>query len=714
MEITAIPEKKIFGGTGSWSVMLYYSETEIPNPYSKDGHLFTVTGENLPDSGTIVLYGEWKTSKYGWQFNAESFLEKDPEDRHGIEKLILAMRIKGLGKARTARLIRSLGINTLKILDDDPWKLAESGLAGAKLREAVKCYEEQRVLRGTFLALQKYHISLKICAEFIQKMGTQAADYFLRHPYELCAEKGISFKQIDEVEKKQPNFDPTSSERLAAAMIEVLKQAHLEGHMLLPSNTLVQRASEVASDADINLVKSVGKLMLKNNLLRNVGNGIFLPTDFEVEYRAAMDTVRLLKAEYEIPQKHLIDKLLKEFEDFREIKLDQIQKNAVHLVLSNPFSIMTGGAGVGKTTVIRAILFVYHRIYPALKTLLMAPTGKASRRMTECTGEDAYTIHKILYAMEQGFDKCSMIEEDFIIIDEASMIDGYLFKQLLSRIRTGANVLFVGDPYQLPSVQPGSVLEELLSVSEIPSIELTCNFRQRDARAILTNSQRIRNGEKEIIEDDTFCFISETEMENIASEIRTRFLDMQKDEGLDMVQILSPYKRKTPIGADLLNKTIQEELHPESERHIRYAGRNFFVGDKVIQTENIDEQGVVNGEIGYVLEVMETEDGVALIVRFYDRDIEYSEADLPNLDLAYAVSVHKYQGSECPQILLPVHPVFGKMLQRNLLYTAVTRASEGITIIGNRNSFTKGIEVQQIGKRYTMLSYLIKKNFSMP
>ncbi|VAX20533.1 RecD-like DNA helicase YrrC [hydrothermal vent metagenome] len=689
---------------GIIDIYLFYSEGNGYSVFKLEDRTLVVG--NLPklnEGDQVELTGSWiNHPKYGRQFKVESFEVHYPTTEIGIKKYLGSGLIKGVGKVTAERIVRKFGERALDILDNNIGRLLEiEGIGVKKLDVIKKGWEEQKGIKNVMLFLQSHGISTAYSLKIYKTYGDAAPEKIKENPYRLINDVwGIGFKVADNIGRNL-GFTEHDPVRIKAGIIHILSEAVRNGHVFIPEVDLVRECSfilqfELAySDPLLLQLENEGEIVTQNNNVylsdfynaeREIENSInyllAFPSDMQKEHAKAMS---LLKENYSPEQ------------------LDAIKSS-----IENKFLIITGGPGTGKTTTLKGIIQIYK--FFNKKILLAAPTGRAAKRMTEVIGLEAKTIHRLLEynPHENTFNYNSEIplEADLLIVDEVSMIDTILMYHLITAINKNTTVIFVGDADQLPSVGAGNVLKDLISSDKIPVIKLNVIFRQAKHSDIVLNAHRINRGEipaLNYIKDSDFIFVEETDNKKIPGKI----LYLCKDKlpghfGLDPVgdiQVLSPIY-KGDVGVTALNKLMQQNLN-YSETVYSQGERKFKANDKVMQLRNNYNKNVFNGDIGSVVGV--NEESKTMYISFDGKLVEYAYEDLDEITLAYAVTVHKSQGSEFPCIILPVSTAHYMMLQRNLLYTAITRATRLLIIIGTKRALAMAVNNNKVKNRFTSL-----------
>lgn len=663
---------------------------------------------------TISCSGVWKLHpSHGRQFEVQQYTIEMPSDLVGIQKYLESGLIKGIGPVFAQKIIERFGMDTLTIIEQIPDRLLEiPGLGEKKLERIVACWRAQSSIREVMIFLRTHGVSPAYAQKIYKNYGEQSIEKVQENPYQLAKEiHGIGFKMADRIALKL-GFQLHSPERIRAGIEFVLWELSNEGHTCFPLQDflpLAMKALEVQQDL---VEKEIQHLTELNFLVQKEGS-VWLKIFYAYEMGIAKDLIRLSKSPQvirPIDAKRAVDWVQGQL----KIQFAMQQKQAAEKALTDKVHIITGGPGTGKSTITNAILTVAGRLTNSI--LLAAPTGRAAKRLTQITGRKAFTIHALLEMdfASGGFKKNrdNPLRCDLLIIDEASMIDTPLLFALLRAIPSQTRVLFVGDIDQLPSVGPGMTLADMIQSGEFGVTRLTEIFRQARGSRIITNAHRINHGEFPALmtpEESDFHFIeAETPeaiqqviLQLVSQEIPTKW----QFDRIEEIQVLSPMKRGA-IGSEMLNNALQEILNPSRQPLFR-AGHRFHVGDKVMQIKNNYDKEVFNGDIGKITAIDRVEQ--TLLVSFDERLVEYDFSELDEIVLAYATSVHKFQGSECPCIVMPIHTSHFKLLLRNLLYTAVTRGKKQVYLVGTKKAIAIAIHNDQVQKRYTGLLAAFKE-----
>ena len=697
----------------------------------------------LSQGATIEASGSYINHHiYGKQFQITSFVEKMPEDALAMERYLGSGAIKGIGAALAARIVRHFGEDTMRIVEEEPERLAEvKGISEKKAREIAAQTSEKADMRKAMMFLQKYGISLNLGAKIYQKYGDSVYNVLQENPYRLADDiSGVGFKIADEIAGRI-GIHTDSDYRIRSGMMYTLLQASGEGHVYLPQEELFGRASVLLGVDSSYMEKHLMDLAMERKVvLKEEGDSVLVyPSRF---YYLELNTARMLK-ELNIlcpEDEGFVQRRISQIEKETGTILDEMQKKAVTEAASHGLFILTGGPGTGKTTTINAIIRFFEG--EGVELRLAAPTGRAAKRMTEATGYEAQTIHRMLelnglpeeeregQAVHFERNAENPLDADVIIIDEMSMVDINLMHSLLLAVTAGTRLILVGDENQLPSVGPGNVLRDIIRSREFSVVELKKIFRQASESDIVVNAHKINRGEQVTLSNKSrdFFFLKRQDADIIIrvvialiQEKLPRYVEAKPFD----IQVLTPM-RKGLLGVERLNQILQRYLNPpDSSKKEKELGQGLFrEGDKVMQIRNnyqleweirgrygipVDKGvGVFNGDTGILKSINEFSETAE--VEFEDgRCAEYSFKQLEELELAYAVTIHKSQGSEYPAVVIPLLSGPRMLLNRNLLYTAVTRARKCVTLVGSEETFREMIKNEKQQRRYSSLDVRLKE-----
>ena len=671
---------------------------------------------------TLNLKGNWENHKiYGRQFSFREFMPVAPKSEEGMIRYLSSEIFKGIGKKTAQRIVNKFGNDTFKIIDSSPELLSKiKGVNRKQQKSLLNSWEEQRGLRDVMTFLRGVGISHSFAQRIYAKHGMNSIPLIKANPYLLTDISGIGFLTADGIAHNL-GFDKNSPHRAAAGLLYMLEQQVLNGHTCYPlPNLLEKTASELLIDKT-SLEEPLNQL-IEDRLIhcadQNDENGekqkfITRIRYYRAEQRIAENIFRILKSKaYTIFERE--SSLIEEQERKVGLKLDQAQRDAVSAVLKHKVLIVTGGPGTGKTTLVRFILGLMRPKIPSIA--LAAPTGRAAKRITETTGSSSSTIHRLLEATNVGFQRNreNPLDQELIIIDETSMIDTLLMDSLLEAVPSASRLIIVGDVDQLPSVGAGTVLQDFIKSGSIPVVRLNHIFRQAYGSFITVNAHKVRRGEipsvnksskqsdlKNQLQD--YYFIEESDQNKIVEKIlllnTERIPQRFKLDPMKEIQVLTPMHRGI-TGASQLNRNLQEKINPDA-KGIEHREQWFRVGDKIMQQQNDYEKQVFNGDLGRVVDC--DQDSKELYVKFEQSHIHYKSNELDQLTLAYAITVHKSQGSEYSAVIMPITTHHYMMLQRNLLYTAITRGKQLVVLIGTSAAVRIAVENQGTLNRYTGL-----------
>jgi exodeoxyribonuclease V alpha subunit len=687
--------------------------------------LVTVVGYLMsPTPGEVLkMQGEWVNHpKFGEQFKVTEYKIEVPATVFGIQKYLGSGLIKGLGPVIACRIVKKFGEKTLDVIENEIEKLAMvEGIGKKRIAMIQNAWEEQKEIRGVMLFLQSHGVGSGYATKIFKQYGNRSVAVVKENPYRLAMDIfGIGFVIADSIAEKL-GFPKDSQKRIEAGILYVLNQLSDDGHVFYPYEFLVKKSLETLGVERDAIVKALGDLALNKHIVledlnesidefKENNKGVYL-AKFHLCETGIAARLKTLSATAKSIRSVNVENALEWVQERLDIRLAENQAKAVRCALENKIMVITGGPGTGKTTIINAILKIFSEL--KIKILLAAPTGRAAKRMSEATGHEAKTIHRLLeYSFAKGgFQKNEEkpLTCDLLILDEVSMVDTVLMHHLTKAIPAFATVILVGDVNQLPSVGAGNVLNDIIASNVIPVVELKEIFRQARESRIIVNAHKINNGILPAFEDhepsNDFYFIQQEDPEKVLEII----LELTKERipkrfGLDSVndiQVLAPM-HKGVVGAGNLNLELQKNLNP-SQVEVARGNRNFRVSDKVMQIRNNYDKEVFNGDIGRIVDIRPDENEITVL--FDGRNVAYEFYELDELVLAYAVSVHKSQGSEYPAVIIPVLPQHYILLQRNLIYTAVTRGRNLVVMVGTLKALAMGIHNDKTQRRFTYLRY---------
>lgn len=700
-------------------------------------------GENISAEGEYIEH-----PVYGRQFKIQTYETVAPTDRAGMERYLGSGAIRGVGEALAARIVKKFGDDTFRIIEEEPERLAEvKGISERKAQEIAVQMEEKKDLREALVYLQQYGISNTLAVKIYNTYGMEMYSVMRENPYRLAEDvSGVGFRIADEIAGRI-GIHTDSDYRIRSGILYTLLQAVGEGHCFLPLELLLRRASELLGVSEENIRPQVDNLIMDRKLVAK-GDAVFAAAYYYAELNCANMlrnlNIPMLEAENLPAQDMAIRKRLERMAENLSMELDELQLKAVEESIKNGLFILSGGPGTGKTTTINMIIRYFES--EGMDIFLAAPTGRAAKRMTEATGFEAKTIHRLLElnsalsdddTRRANFERNqeNPLEADVVIIDEMSMVDIQLFQALLKAILPGTRLILVGDVDQLPSVGPGQVLRDLMNSEAFPMVTLEKIFRQAGESDIVVNAHRINKGKQIALDNKSRDFfllerndvnVIYKHMIQLIREMLPKYVNATPFD----IQVLTPM-RKGSLGCETLNGILQRYLNPADphKKEHSYGNTVFREGDKVMQIKNnyqleweivgrynipIDKgMGVFNGDMGRVLEINETMS--TLLVEFDDgRRVNYPFSGLEELELSYAITIHKSQGSEYPAVILPLLGGPRMLFNRNLLYTGITRARNCVTILGSSETVRNMIDNVSENRRYTALESRIREICGLP
>jgi len=681
---------------------------------------------------SLRMRGRWTSHpKYGKQFEVFSYTTVLPATVQGIQRYLGSGLIKGIGPVMAERMVKHFGVDIMHIIDDTPQRLIEvDGLGPKRTAMITTAWAEQKAIKEVMVFLQGVGVSTSLAVRIYKKYGDKSVDVVRAEPYRLASDVwGIGFKTADTI-AASVGIARDSPERIKAGLAYTLSEAGDDGHCYLPAPNLIADAAKILEVPAEMIEPCLDELAAVEGVVREqlpavaedspLVPAVYLPPFYQAERSVAAALLRLLAAREDRLAGFASvdwDKALGWLGRRTGAELAPEQADAVRLALTSRVAVLTGGPGCGKSFTVRSVVELAKA--RRSKVILVAPTGRAAKRLAELTGHEAATIHRLLQLRPGGdasYDAANPLDADLVVVDETSMVDVILANKLIKAIPPGAHLLLVGDVDQLPSVGAGEVLRDMLAAGTLPMVRLTKIFRQAQESGIVVNAHRINAGDQPALSGfgDFFWFSSDEGEEAAAlvvdivtRRIPARFgLDPRRD-----VQVLCPMHRG-PAGAGNLNLLLQEALTPfrEGQPERRYGGRVFRVGDKVTQLRNNYEKGaagVFNGTVG-VVTGMSPEDHKLTVLTDEDESVDYGFDELDELAHAYAVTIHRSQGSEYPAVVIPLTMASWMMLKRNLLYTGVTRAKKLVVLAGSRRALAVAVRTKGSGKRHTALDYRLR------
>lgn len=708
-----------------------YTVLEVSCDYANITAVGTMPMVNVGEE--IKMYGRWTShASYGEQFSVDYYEHIMPSGVGAILRYLFSGAVKGIGAVTARKLVETFGEKTLEVIEKEPNRLTEiKGITASKAEKMSQELQKVFGVREIMLYLERFQISPVESMRVWKSLGNETISLLNDNPYILCNDEiAVGFERADAMAAamEKPCDDIC---RIRAGIIHIVTYNMHNGHTCLPEEKTVTVCANYLQLPDETIQSALSDMIVEGALVKeNIGgvDFVFLPSMYNSESYAALR----LKMMLQIPPEPIkgVAEALERFENEQHIEYAVLQKKAIEQAMSGGLLILTGGPGTGKTTTLNAIISLYMQC--GLKVLLSAPTGRAAQRMSEVTGQEAKTIHRLL---EVSWDKNerptfqrnerNMLDCDVLVIDELSMIDVLLFESVLRALPLGCRLIMVGDSDQLPSVGAGNVLGDLIASKKVPTVQLTEIFRQSMTSLIVTNAHKIVKGEMPEVRrtDGDFFFMSVPNKEKIISTIldlcKTRLPNTYNYSVFSEIQVLCP-GRKGDLGVIELNRKIQQEVNPSRGKayEINTAAYTFRLGDKVMQMKNnynlpwikddgTDGSGIFNGDIGMIVDISRVSGSVC--VRFDDRLVTYDTESLQDLDLAYATTVHKSQGNEFEAVIMPMYKGAPQLYYRNLLYTAVTRAKKMLILVGNTDTLKYMVNNNKKTKRYSALQYFLEK-----
>ena len=697
---------------------------EVKAKNKKNEGLFTVVGYSLPQFTRINIKwtGKWTVNKYGMQLQVQSYEIITPESIDGIRAFLASGKISSIGRFNAEKIIEHFGLDSLNVIENTPEKLLTiKGFGLKKVDKIAKSYKAITYLNKIGTYLGKFGITIDKSALVYNKFGKNSIEIVQNNPYSLAEVKGLGFLSAEKIAIETGQM-LLSDTRIKEACKYVFESVKAQGNLYIEYEPFKKSVIDLlnTNSRDMIITEAIfsecfERLLEKMIFVKRLGNLIFSYETEQIERDLSQKIFDLsVKPEMNYSRKK---KYLTELEVWKsknkDIVLSEEQETAVITGLTSSISVITGGAGTGKTTVINAIISISQAVKADKEITLLAPTGKRSSRMTEVTGCKAYTIHKKLglYAKSEEQSARKMLPENgVVIVDECSMIDAFTRLAMFQRNPTSSQIILVGDVNQLPSVGAGNVLREVIRSREVPVTKLSQIHRQSNGSSIVVNSQRINSGADKMIYDDSFVFEEEKNEKNLLEKIRELYTTEIGRVGIDNTIILSPVRKRGETSVNNLNRVIQDKLNPlmYGEISLTIDGNNFRNGDKVIQTKNTAE--LSNGDVGTISNItnLVDEDGIqktVVTIDFGDTTVHYDKEDMKNVDLAYRLTIHKSQGSEYKSVIIRLRNSTPRVMQkRNLLYTAVTRSRDKCIILGDSDVFRKCISTSDISKRKTLMA----------
>ena len=682
---------------------------------------FTAVGKYLPDTDSVEvdMQGKWVKGKRGTQLEVENFEEILPQTEEGILSYLSSGMVKGIGPRTAELIVKRFGKRTFDVLDHYPDSLLEiRGISQKKLDTILLSYQGGHAMRDLASYLTPFKITPRKIQKIYENFGADALETVKKQPFSLCQINGFGFLTVDEIAKAN-KCRPNDPMRIEGCIHYCFEQETQNGHLYVNKQNFQKAVYEQLNQGyskeavtEREVYNVIYKMFSQNELYYEEG-ALYLARFYGFECGAAKRLVSLLMKKDTGNRR--VELLVEDAQKELGILLSEKQIEAVKKAFCHKVSIITGGPGTGKTTVQKVLLYINEKIGGG-NVLLTAPTGRASRRMAESTGfPESFTMHSVLGLTNdeesEGIEE--MLDADFIIADEFTMSDMSLSFQFFNHIKPGTRLILVGDVNQLPSVGPGNVFRELVQCGVIPVTVLDMVFRQKENSRIAMNAQRMLQNNATLDYGTDFVFREANSAAEASELIQKIYKDAVGRLGTDNVQVLSPYRKKGDVSTNALNEVLWDLVNPEISPEV---GKNekleaFRIGDKIIHNKN--KNGISNGDIGYVTDIFTDEDGVVLTrLEFSEhRNVEYNSDELDMVEHSYATTVHKSQGSEYRMVILPWLPMFYKMLRRDILYTAITRAKEQVVIVGSKKAIYMAIHNTDSDKRNTRLGERVVREF---
>ncbi len=710
------PKDAHAASAGSYMVAVYRPCEIVRDSSGSILPQFKAVGYFLPVSNHLRydMKGHWsRNTKHGTQFEVDSYDEVIIPSREGIIGYLSSGQIKGIGPRIAEKIYDAYGNLALEVLDKEPDKLLGiPGISQTRLTKICDSYLANRAARDVVAFLTPYGITANRAVKLYKEYGKEAMSIVKEHPYQLCELAGIGFKTADKI-ASSVGFTPLSNERVDAALLYTLTEAESRGHLCMEKHAFIKSCSKLLETPELTeemLANRAARLVSEGDLISYQGM-VYRVSNAQSEASLATHIHRLLQSACQYEYEDLDQEIDAEERALR-VRFAPEQREAVKMALTHTLSIITGGPGTGKTMIQRAILDIYKHRHLKNSIICCAPTGRAARRMEQSTGEPSSTVHKALglLAFDGGyFGGVETLEADLILADEVSMLDNHLALHLFKAVPGSSQLILIGDADQLPSVGPGAVLSELLASGLIPVVRLDRVFRQNAGSRIAVNAKLIRHGTLSLEYGPDFQFHQSPSIPESAERIKELYLQEVQRYGVDNVALLSPFRQKTETGVNALNEVLRDSVNPKASYKVEaVCGKKLFrQGDKVMQTRNHDD--VSNGDIGTITGITKTANDVCVHVDFGDGRVkEYDSTDLEMLDLGYATTIHKSQGSEYRSVIINLQCAHSLMLTRPLVYTAITRGKDRVILVGERKALCIAIKKTDTEKRGTCLAHRLQ------
>jgi len=704
-------------GINSYMIALYRPCEKILDTSGNRVTQVKAVGYCLPTADNLryEIQGHWsKNPKHGVQYEVESYEEVIVPSKEGIIAYLSSGQIKGVGPKMAERIFNAFGLNTLNVLDHEPEKLLTiSGISKTKLKKICDSYLANRGARDVVAFLAPHGITPNRAVQLYREYGNETMEIVKNHPYRLCEIAGIGFRSADQIAMNM-GFAKVSAERVDEGLMFTLTEAEGKGHLCMEKKDFVKTAMKILDTPEltIDMVANRAARLVSAGRLSCYKGYVYRARTAETEQQLA-ERIHVVQRSSPYARFSSLDQEINREEQKLGIRLDPEQRTAITTALQSPISVITGGPGTGKTSIQKAILDIYRRQNPGGRIVCCAPTGRAARRMEQSTGHPASTVHKALglIAGDDGqYGEPESFDADLVLIDEVSMLDIYLAKHVLRSVPKGCQLVLIGDADQLPSVGPGAVLSEIIKSDVIPVVRLDRVHRQNAGSRIATNAKLIRHGNLSLEYGTDFQFLDSSSIAESAEKIEKLYLQEIAKYGVDNVALLSPYRQKTETGVAALNERIRKDVNPQdpTKGEITLGKKTFRTGDKVMQIKNHED--VNNGDIGYITDISGIGNDAVVCIDFGDgRNVEYDASELNMLDLGYASTIHKSQGSEYQSVIINLQCAHSIMLVRPLIYTAITRAKKQVIIVGERRALCIAIKKQDTEKRGTQLAERLKE-----
>ena len=704
-------------GINSYMIALYRPCEKILDTSGNRVTQVKAVGYCLPTADNLryEIQGHWsKNPKHGVQYEVESYEEVIVPSKEGIIAYLSSGQIKGIGPKMAERIFDAFGLNTLNVLDHEPEKLLTiSGISKTKLKKICDSYLANRGARDVVAFLAPHGITPNRAVQLYREYGNETMEIVKNHPYRLCEIAGIGFRSADQIAMNM-GFAKVSAERVDEGLMFTLTEAEGKGHLCMEKKDFVKTAMKILDTPEltIDMVANRAARLVSAGRLSCYKGYVYRARTAETEQQLA-ERIHVVQRSSPYARFSSLDQEINREEQKLGIRLDPEQRTAITTALQSPISVITGGPGTGKTSIQKAILDIYRRQNPGGRIVCCAPTGRAARRMEQSTGHPASTVHKALglIAGDDGqYGEPESFDADLVLIDEVSMLDIYLAKHVLRSVPKGCQLVLIGDADQLPSVGPGAVLSEIIKSDVIPVVRLDRVHRQNAGSRIATNAKLIRHGNLSLEYGTDFQFLDSSSIAESAEKIEKLYLQEIAKYGVDNVALLSPYRQKTETGVAALNERIRKDVNPQdpTKGEITLGKKTFRTGDKVMQIKNHED--VNNGDIGCITDISGIGNDAVVCIDFGDgRNVEYDASELNMLDLGYASTIHKSQGSEYQSVIINLQCAHSIMLVRPLIYTAITRAKKQVIIVGERRALCIAIKKQDTEKRGTQLAERLKE-----